>query len=280
MNDQTKVLTASGSSWDRRHLIYFAIHEIQSDEDEYPAQLSKYIKTENLDNEVRKCLQSVSSAQLSSATHGFLMNQGGLFGPFLTFLALVKETRDTADPSSSPERQRDRTIVSRHGFVPSSSIPSADSTPESTRGAPVEPESGSSYQLSDTNTGRSARERRTKPETVTNTMMILFLQATLESSRLSKDDADKDSKTICNLEWHCEPSAFKIAAPQVKCVSINDGSLLRKGFEQKRWTRISPLVYCSVEVRSLSVGVSYCGTWTDSSPFRPKQNFTNGITMA
>jgi hypothetical protein len=89
-----------------------------------------------------------------------------------------------------------------------------------------------------------------KPEIVANVMIILFLQAVLESSRQNlKLLRSKDLGSHgCHLEWFLLPTTLHINTATIKCDAINDGSLFCKSRRGSGWTNMSDLVYCSVEV--------------------------------
>lgn len=156
--------------------------------------------------------------------------------PFLTLLSVAKEV-EKPQGTSRQQPSRMRQEPSRLGVKPDES-PAQSSTV--------------SFK-----TTESAHKRRAKKETVTNTLVVLFLQATLEMSGLR--GRSRNERPNPYLEWHIEPHAFSIEASEhannYACRTINDGSLFSKGIEEntKRWGKVSNLVYCSIEVGSLPV---------------------------
>ncbi|KAL1963493.1 hypothetical protein VTN77DRAFT_8074 [Rasamsonia byssochlamydoides] len=179
MDIPTTVLRQSGSSWDARKLKYFRIEEMPLVEDIFPGILSDYLDFKKLDGRVRSQLIGLGSDKLSLSRHSVVINEGGLLGPFLASLAVVKERRDLPDSTASPRPQRAKTTTTREGYVSSTTIGSPGSTPERKHEVVLEPGSGSSYHPSTTDTDASAHERRAKPEIATNVMAYLFLQASL-----------------------------------------------------------------------------------------------------
>ncbi|EEP82579.1 predicted protein [Uncinocarpus reesii 1704] len=258
-----EIMTDSGSEWGQRQTIYFRVNGIGS-KARVPPMLAPFVGKAVLDSEVRRQLQNFRNHELGRMDlHRIVSTVAGtsaqapagtLLGLFLMHLAMVKEAPFNPDDQLPPRRylRTNRAQVQRPGFVSSEVIDddgSETSLEETTY--PNKRLCIQSWEETSIDTDKSTHMLRVKSETQTQLMISLFLTSIFECSNLSGRGTSLSVAKYRRWEWHAEGKELRILSPRVNCVSINDGSLRRKGIGQSQfWGFMDDMIYCSVETKS------------------------------
>lgn len=248
-----KNLNVSGSDWTEEHLKAFTI-TFKSKSNLWLFLQKRGISLEKrLRDNVQQLLKSSigQGAQYSSMPHARLFQQAqGVnvqFGPFLAFIAMVSQAwRETGEIGGRKSARTANFGLSDAYITPKAYLTDTDETLYETpirQKLPLSPEDFEP-------TPQHVAVRQEKPEIVSNTMAVLFLQAVLESCR---DSSSSPESEPCYLEWHFIPRSLSVASLRASCRSINDGSLFRKHWQpngdDEEWVNADNLVYTSLEVR-------------------------------
>lgn len=291
------LFSASGSHWGQPELNHF--HVVDAGPFGWLPRLSKNglkeLKEHRLrvGDETARRLQSVIGevtgnewSRYNCETHRDLLLQGGKvqLGQFFTNLATVAQSwrLGDADSETSPlpvrrpirsvqQRIRDPRILTGKPLEAAYSRILYPSTPDG-RADVMEAQGATPQEI--------AAERE-KPETITNAMILSFLESVLEFSKLRERMVAQAVKSKLarpqeRMEWHLVPTPFSIAALECKCSSTNDGSLFFKRITyvngSAQWKNASGLVYCSIEVRLAPV-IRLCAITKRCTRRRPCTRF-------
>lgn len=226
----------SGSKWTFAHILTFRIL-LQKREDEFPSFLDPLLsaaKEKPKSSAFLDILELLRDSDWSHSSRDTIRETGKKFGPFLGYLAEVIET-----PWSSEELRvsnRLKPLPQYHPLIDDEEDFNEDEREQYTSG------------LSDTtdhsHEDQDALNRQNKSETVTNFLIIEYLQSLAQCTR-GPDDRD------FHLEWTTDQDAFNIQVPseEPNLISKNDGGLVHRGADgQRHWARVKPLsCYCSIE---------------------------------
>lgn len=260
------LVTRSGSDWDQYELNFFNV--AKPTEVRWLSCLKDHGLKENVarvGDATAELLKSVIGEVIGNEynayngrTHRSLLSEGGSvqLGPFFTHLATVAQIwrLDNAGTETT-------SLVGRPGRKvqpPKSFAGVLRDTLYDRYTNTFTPENRTQSMEAHGATPRDIAAEREKAETVTNSMISLFLEAVLEFSKLrdrmeNEPEASTEAFPKERMEWHHIPTQFTIATPQCQCTSINDGSLFKKEIvtvnRRHQWKNASNIVYGSIEVR-------------------------------
>jgi hypothetical protein len=263
-------LSVPGKQWTEEHLAAFLIH-VQSKANIFDFFTRKGVSnhervSEIITQSLKLCLKDTSkedTTALRSKKHATIfMEAGGTpLGPFVAFLALTvqstskderkkdekkKDEKNTEDPEQAKEDEVSEPASpadeadSWDDFDLDNDLEAAPSYFEPPKPKPVAPKSG--------HDGNVVSKQL---EVATNIMVVMFLQAVLETSRAAILEPAK-----AYLEWTFIPQALKISSLHANCEDENYGSLHEKRGKQTagdrlKWEDVNPLEYVSIGVNYL-----------------------------
>jgi hypothetical protein len=261
-------LAVPGRQWTEAHMEAFRIH-VRS-----KTNIFDFLARKDVSNRERLCEVVAESLKLClkdptalhGKTHATVFMEAGAtpLGPFLAFLALtVQSTMNSSkDEKTMGEKAKDEKMVKDGEEASEEKEPEAASAAddadewddfdvmedleappshfEPPKPAQAEPKSAHESDVKDK-----------RPEVATNIMVVMFLQAVLESSRAAIKEPAK-----AYLEWTFIPQPLEINSGPANCEYENDGSLhdkkaKRTAGEHVKWEDVNPLEYVSIGVSLL-----------------------------
>jgi hypothetical protein len=260
-------LSVPGKQWTEEHLAAFLIH-VQSKANIFDFLTRKGVSNHERVSEVitkslKLCLKDTSkedTTALRRKKHATIfMEAGGTpLGPFVAFLALTVQSTSKEERKKDEKKKEDKETedgeqtkedgVSQPGspadeddpwddFDLDDDLEAAPSYFEPPKPLAVVPRSG--------HDGHAPSKRL---EVATNIMVVMFLQAVLETSRAAILEPAK-----AYLEWTFIPQALKISSVHASCEDENYGSLHEKrekhtAGDRLKWEDVNPLEYVSIGV--------------------------------
>lgn len=248
-------LSIPGRKWAEAHLEAFRIH-VRPKSNIFDFLARKGVPNRERVSEVvaealKLCLKD--STALRGKTHATVFKEAGStpLGSFLAFLALTvqstmntskdEKTAKSSDKKSEDEEPESASTPDEHDEWDDFDEMDDDESPhvqlEPLETAPVATVSDDDGNI-----------RPKRLEVATNIMVVLFLQATLESSRALISGPEK-----AYLEWTFIPQELKINSGPANCRDENDGALHEKkskltAAHDVKWEDVNPLEYISIGV--------------------------------
>ena len=259
-------LSIPGREWTEKHLAAFQIH-VRSKSNIFDFLINKGVLNRERVPEVivqalKLCLKDTSKDDTTALRHKkhatVFMEAGGTpLGPYLAFLALtVQSTMNSSKDETDKEGQKQKDEEKPSDEDESKPVASNDEDDpwDDDFGLEDGLEAPPSYfeppkaVQSAPKSGHDSDTRSKRPEVATNIMVVMYLQAILESSRARVSEPAK-----AYLEWTFIPQPLQITSEPASCKDENNGSLHEKrekltAGDHKKWEDVNPLEYVSIGV--------------------------------
>jgi hypothetical protein len=253
-------LAIPGKKWKRAHMDAFRMY-VRTNEDLFDFLGRRGIMyrervPEVISEALKLCLRETTA--LRGKTHAMVfMEAGGTpLGPFLAFLALtVQSTMNTAkDDTNLKDKHKEDEVES----IPPEEIDPWDELDmmDDFKAPPAFFDVANLGQTATDAGDHDCDAHCKRPEVATNIMVVMFLQAILESSR-----AAISGPTKAYLEWTFIPQELEINSGPASCRDENEGSLHEKRSQRTaafnlKWEDVNPLEYVSIGVSETDLGFS------------------------
>lgn len=263
-------LSIPGREWTEDHLAAFQIH-VRSKSNIFDFLIQKGVLNRERVPEVivqalKLCLKDTSKDDTTALRHKkhatVFMEAGGTpLGPYLAFLALtVQSTMNSSKGETDKEGQKQKDEEKPSDEEESKPVASNDEDDpwdddfgleDGLEAPPSYFEAPKAVQTAP-KPGHDSDTRSKRPEVATNIMVVMYLQAILESSRARVSEPAK-----AYLEWTFIPQPLQINSEPASCKDENNGSLHEKrekltAGDHKKWEDVNPLEYVSIGVSLLA----------------------------
>ena len=201
---------------------------------------------------LKLCLKDTTGLRGKTHATVYLEAGGTPLGPFLAFLALTiqstmntsKEEKNAKEDDQASDEDKPETSLTVEEDDPWDDFEMDDDELEAPPSHVEPPKPGPIVPT----TGHDCDAHCKRPEVATNIMVVMFLQAILESSR-----AALSGPACAYLEWTFIPQELEINSGPANCKDQNDGSLHEKRSKRTaalnlKWEDVNPLEYVSIGV--------------------------------
>jgi hypothetical protein len=235
----------SGSKWTKRHLKALRVLRIAVGRDGILENLESRMDSARWqleytkDGAIVRELNQYSREQVISRSSQDIRTQCRYLSSYYIKLAALLEPSDPLTiHSPRPSRTTGTQSPQKAGFVSGTGLGFSSSPTESS----VHDFSSSPYAPSANDVvDRSDHKDKIKPEELTTTLTHEFLGAICNLTR----PVTADSNTQPRLEVYSAPTSYYI--PLFKATSIDDRSLVWKGFHAAKWRCLKPTSFCGIE---------------------------------